>query len=124
MQQRLDRPVLPDFELVKLKALFFGDLVYNSWQKVFEYYETEIPKLQFDVAIIGCGTWGMPISKIIKNMGKGAIHLGEPTQLMFGVMGKRWKEWPYYSALVNKYWITEHKEKSNVANKIKDGCYW
>ncbi len=117
-------PLLPDFELVKLKSLFFGDPVYNTWKKVFQYYETEIPKLNFDVAIIGCGTWGMPICKIVKDMGKGAIHLGGATQLLFGVMGKRWKDWPEYSAMVNEYWITEHKEKPPVANIIEGGCYW
>lgn len=119
-----NKPTLPDFELVKLKALFFGDAIYNSWEKVFEYYETEIPKLDFDIAIIGCGTWGMPICKIVKDMGKGAIHLGGATQLVFGVMGKRWSDWLGYKEMVNEYWITEHKEKPDVANIIEGACYW
>ena len=118
------KETLPEFELVKLKSLFFDDEVYDTWQKVFEFYEREIPKLDFDVAIIGCGTWGMPICKIVKDLGKGAIHLGGATQLMFGVMGKRWKDWPDYAALVNEYWITEHKEKPKVAEVIEGSCYW
>jgi hypothetical protein len=116
--------VLPDFEIVPLKALFFGDEDYPEWIDVFNYYEKKIGELDFDVALIGCGTWGMPICKIIKDKGKGAIHLGGATQLMFGIMGKRWVNWPEYSQMVNEFWITEHKTKPPVANIIEGGCYW
>ncbi len=127
MQNReklFDIPMLPNFELIKLKALFFGDPVYTTWKSVFDYYKEQISMTEFDVAIVGCGTWGMPICKIIKDKGKGAIHLGGATQIMFGVMGKRWKDWPNYACLVNKYWLTEHKEKPEVAHLIENSCYW
>ncbi len=123
-EKLFSRPMLPDFEIVPLKALFFGDPNYPEWKDVYNYYEERIRSLDYDIAIIGCGTWGMPICSIVKSMGKGAIHLGGATQLLFGVMGKRWKDWPEYAAMVNEYWITEHKEKPSVANQIEGGCYW
>jgi hypothetical protein len=123
-EKLFDFPMLPTFELIKIKALFFRDPVFTTWKSVYEYYKVQISKIDFDVAIIGCGTWGMPISKIVKDKGKGAIHLGGATQIMFGVMGKRWKDWPEYTCLVNNYWMTKHNEKPEVASKIEDGCYW
>lgn len=123
-EKLFSRPMLPNFEIVPLKALFFGDPNYPEWKDVYNYYEEKIKSLEYDIAIIGCGTWGMPICNIVKSMGKGAIHLGGATQLLFGVMGKRWKDWPEYAAMINEYWITEHKEKPLVANQIEGGCYW
>jgi hypothetical protein len=116
--------VLPEFEIIPLKALFFGDEKYPQWMDVFNYYEKHINEIDFDISIVGCGTWGMPICKIVKDKGKGVIHLGGATQLMFGVMGKRWSAWPEYSKLVNEYWITEHKNKPAVSDIIEGGCYW
>ena len=46
----------------------------------------------FDVAIIGCGAYGMPLAAMLKQAGKQAIHLGGATQLLFGIKGKRWEE--------------------------------
>jgi threonine dehydrogenase-like Zn-dependent dehydrogenase len=36
----------------------------------------EIGKIDFDVAILGCGAYGLPLAAAIKGMGKQAIHLG------------------------------------------------
>jgi len=119
-----DRDLLPEFEIVPLKALFFGDEKYPEWKDVFNYYDEQINNLQFDVAIVGCGTWGMPICRVIKDKGKSVIHLGGATQILFGIMGKRWKSWSEYSNMVNEYWITEHKEVPKVANVIEGACYW
>lgn len=119
-----DRDILPDFEIVPLQALFFGDEKYPQWIDVFNYYNERINNLQFDVAIVGCGTWGMPICKVIKDKGKGVVHLGGATQILFGIMGKRWQSWPEYSKMVNDNWITEHKQVPKVANIIEGSCYW
>ena len=54
-------------------------------------------RLEFDVAIIGCGAYGFPLANEIKKMGKVAIHLAGATQLMFGIVGKRWEEEYIYS---------------------------
>lgn len=117
-------PVLPEFEIIPVKALFFDDPVYNSWSKIYEYYKEIIQKTNFDIAIIGCGTWGMPLCYEIKKLGKQAIHLGGATQILFGIMGKRWADWPEYSSMINDYWITKHETPPSVAQSIEGGCYW
>jgi hypothetical protein len=117
-------PVLPDFEIIPIKALFFDDPVYDSWIKIYEYYSEIISQTVFDVAIIGCGTWGMPLCYEVKKKGKQVIHLGGATQILFGVMGKRWRDWPEYSQMVNEFWITEHNNIPSAAKVIENGCYW
>ena len=117
-------PVLPIFDIIPVKALFFDDPVFNSWSKVYNYYSDIIERTDFDIALIGCGTWGMPICYEVKRKGKQAIHLGGATQILFGIMGKRWRNWPEYSNLVNQYWITKHTEIPTAAKLIEDGCYW
>ena len=49
-------------------------------------------RLEFDVSIVGCGAYGFPLANEIKKKGKVAIHLTGATQLMFGIVGKRWEE--------------------------------
>ena len=47
---------------------------------------------RFDIAIIGCGAYGLPLAAKLKKEGRQAIHLAGVTQLMFGIKGKRWEE--------------------------------
>lgn len=63
-------------------------------------------KIDFDIAIIGCGAYGMPLAAKLKKTGKQAIHLGGETQLLFGIKGKWWEE-NYPSKIAscfNEYW--------------------
>jgi hypothetical protein len=123
-ERLFDFPVLPDFEIIPVKALFFDDPVHDTWSKVYKYYQRIIHDIEFDIAIIGCGTWGMPICYEIKKKGKQAIHLGGATQILFGVMGNRWRHWPEYNKMVNEHWIAKHDEVPRVANIIENACYW
>ena len=91
---------------------------------MYNYYKKEISILEFDIAIVGCGTWGMTVGDLIKKNGRTAIHLGGATQLLFGVMGKRWAEWPNYKELINENWIVENENVPEVAKQIEGGCYW
>lgn len=62
--------------------------------------KNKINNLQFDVALIGAGAYGLPLASFIKRMGKKAIHLGGVLQLFFGIQGKAWDSWKIY----NKFW--------------------
>ena len=45
----------------------------------------QIESVEFDIAIIGCGAYGMPLSLFVKDLGKKAIHLGGNVQYLFGI---------------------------------------
>ena len=126
-----DPDVLPEFkELLTVKAVQSiadsKDQPFKNWFEALKYMEDEISKLDFDVAIIGCGAYGMCLAAHVKRMGKTAIHLAGWTQMLFGVYGNRWiKDQPEYSKFINKYWIRpSENERPKGADKVENGCYW
>lgn len=121
--------VLPEFELQTIKAVqtIAGqkDDRFESWFDALEYMKNEIHKRDFDVAIIGCGAYGMPLAIEAKRMGKQAIHMGGATQILFGIKGARWDKNPNVSSLYNEYWVRP-SEKERVQNSatVENSCYW
>lgn len=126
-----DPDVLPEFgDLLTVKAVQTiadqEDSRFETWFDALQYMKDEISKLDFDIALIGCGAYGMCIAAHVKRMGKQAIHLAGWTQMLFGVYGERWmKDQPLYSKFINKHWIRPlDSEKPKGAEKVENGCYW
>ena len=123
--------ILPEFELKTLKAVqtLCGekDERFNNWFEALEYMYEEALKIDFDVAIIGCGAYGMPLAAKLKQAGKQAIHLGGATQLLFGIKGRRWEE-NYPSKIAtcfNDAWTYPlDSEKPKNGSTVEKGCYW
>ena len=89
----------------------------------------DIKELDFDIALLGCGGYGLPLCNYIyETLGKSAIYVGGGLQLMFGVMGKRWEEIPMWKELIEQNDIEFIKPSgdeilSNM-NRIEEACYW
>lgn len=131
--------VLPEFNLITMQAVqtVAGEPSdFASWFDALDYMERKINGLDFDVAIIGCGAYGLPLAAHVKRMGRQAIHLAGGTQLLFGIKGARWdnpnygdeygiKELfpPYYCSLYNEYW-TKATEKPKNSDLVENSCYW
>ena len=78
---------------------------------------------EFDVCLIGCGAYGLPIAAAVKKMGKQAIHIGGSLQLLFKIKGKRWVNRVDYE--FDKSWISPLTEDiPSQASKVEDACYW
>lgn len=122
--------ILPEFELITMKAVqtIAGqrDERFDTWFDALDYMVDEASKIDFDVAIVGCGAYGFPLCAEIKKMNRPVIHLGGATQLMFGIKGKRWENVREMKQLVmNDVWIRpEQKEKPQNISVVEDGCYW
>lgn len=122
--------LLPEFELITYKAIqTIGgkceDKRFNSWFDVLNFMREEIKKIDFDIALVGCGAYGFPLSVMIKEDGKQAIHMGGALQILFGIKGKRWDEHPVISKLYNDYWVRpSEEEKPKEFNNFEGGCYW
>lgn len=123
--------ILPEFELITLKAVqTLGgetDSRFTTWFDALNWMKDECAKLDFDVAIIGCGAYGYPLAAEIKRMGKVAIHLAGATQLLFGIIGKRWEEEnpDFARDIVNEYWIRPSEgERIKKSETIESNCYW
>ena len=83
--------ILPNFELLTLKSVqsVAGmKTEFNTWFDAYHYMCSQIEKMNFDVAILGCGSYGLPLSAYIKDLGKQAIHLGDLHSFCSGLRGK------------------------------------
>lgn len=123
--------ILPEFELKTLKAVqtLCGeeDERFGTWFDALEYMYEKAIEIDFDVAVLGCGAYGMPLASMLKNAGKQAIHLGGATQLWFGIKGYRWENnYPTkIASFFNDAWVRAHAEETpKNANTVEKGCYW
>lgn len=124
-----ERPeLLPEFDLQTLKSpqtLAGNCYGYASWFDALEEMRRKISQLSFDVAIVGCGAYGMPVAAYIKSLGKKALQLGGHTQFLFGIKGRRWEEHPSFNKYINNDWIKPLPEEIPPMHKtVEGGCYW
>ena len=127
-----DNPdVLPKFKsLSTVKAVQSiggeGNPNFHSWFDALNHMKNEIDSCDYEIAIIGCGAYGMNLAAHVKRQGKIAIHLAGWTQMLFGVYGNRWTtDQPKYSKFINKHWIRPNQDETpNVASNVENGCYW
>lgn len=124
-----DNKILPDFDLKVYKPFELNEAQsrFNCWFEALDFMKQEIKKIDFDIAIIGAGAYGMNLAAEIKRNKKSAIHLGGATQLLFGIKGRRWidfpvQNYPIYN-LFNENWVRPSKKPSNYKD-IEGGCYW
>ena len=121
--------ILPEFELHTVKAVqtIAGnrDNRFRDWNEALQWMIDECKKVEFDVAIIGCGSYGFPLAAEIKKMGKIAIHLGGATQLLFGIRGRRWDSYEEYQPLYQEGWVRPSAEETprNI-EKVENSTYW
>jgi hypothetical protein len=125
-----DPSVLPDFELKTVKAVqsLAGESTpFVDWFEAYDHMCAEIAVVDFDIAIIGAGAYGLPLAAFVKGMGKQAIHLGGVTQILFGIKGRRWEE-AYADSigrLFNEHWIRPAENEVPSGYRIVEGgCYW
>jgi len=138
-----NKNILPEFELITLKAVQSAGGAksdFNSWFDALDYMKDEIAKIEFDICLLGCGAYGLPLAAHVKKLGKQSIHMGGGLQLLFGIKGKRWDDPNYgikefqnleglmetpYSSLYNDNWIRPLPEDTlDTSKNIDGGTYW
>ena len=125
--------MLPEFDLLVYKSVqsIAGNIPkeFNTWFDALNKMQDDIRKMDFDIAIIGCGAYGFPLAAFVKReLNKQAIHLGGATQLLFGVTGNRWEQGDYkddFKDIINEHWVRpSQKEKVQNSSSIEGSCYW
>jgi hypothetical protein len=120
--------ILPDFDLVTIKAiqtLYGNPSEFPTWFDALESMLDKIKTKDFDLAIIGAGAYGLPLGSMIKDIGRQAILLGGATQILFGIKGNRWENHPVISKLFNEYWTRPIPEEHfGNYKKMENACYW
>lgn len=122
---------LDDQEFVYYKAFntSAGNHIHKNWIETFEIMCNDISKLDFDVALLGCGGYGLPLCNYIHtDMKKSAIYIGGGLQMMFGVMGNRWEEREYWKDIMKKhnprFIRPSGDEILKDCSRVENGCYW
>lgn len=121
--------MLPEFELHTIKAVqtLAGqhDDRFSDWFEALDWMCEETTKVDYDVALIGCGAYGFPLGAFCKSQGKIAIHMGADVQMHFGILGERWSNHPWVKENINDNWVRPlEREKPQNANIVEGGCYW
>ena len=119
--------VLPAFSLdvVSPPWVFLDDQQGDTWHRHFSTLVDKVKKKDFDIAIIGASSFGLPLGSFIKSMGRQAIHLGGTTQLLFGIRGNRWEGHPVFSAYFDDTWVRPTTaEKPEGRHLIEGAAYW
>jgi hypothetical protein len=93
---------------------------------LFEYITSQIDRKDFDIALIGAAGLAIPLASYVKNIGKIGIDLGGALQFFFGVLGKRWRNWPTWNEIYyNEYWIDMPSRYIPKETGVCDnGAYW
>lgn len=123
-----DPDFLPEFELLTIKAVQSiggkGAEGFLDWFQALQYMKEQISKVEFDIALIGCGAYAFPLAAYVKDLGKKAVITAGATQLLFGIKGARWDNAetpvPYKDT-----WIRpDETERPEKADTVENGCYW
>lgn len=123
--------VLPEFESLHtvraVQSIEGQDVPFDTWFDALDYMQTEVSKHDFDIALIACGAYGLPLAAFIKSIGKQAIHIGGALQLLFGIRGSRWEGAPYnYDQTVfNEHWVRPGvQEIPKDYKSVECSSYW
>lgn len=99
--------VYPEFDLrlVNTPITYAGLPVamypHESWFATVEHLRAEISVVDFDVALLSCGSYAMPLGvHIEKILQRKAVYLGGVLQLFFGIMGRRYDN-PWFVDQIN-----------------------
>ena len=125
-----DNPsVLPEFELMTMPAVqtIAGnrDPRFKDWFEALDFMYEETKKYDYDVALLGCGAYGMPLAAKLKKDGKKVVYMGGVLQMLFGIWGKRWEVEPGAMELRNEHWVSPDPNFiPKGSESVEDGCYW
>ena len=99
---------------------------FDNWFEALEWMKSEIDKVDFDVALLGCGAYGIPLQHYIRSLGKQSVYVGGGLQILFGIKGKRWDNHPEISSFYNDYWVRADESEciANYKNVEQGGPYW
>jgi hypothetical protein len=123
-----DLNILPKFKsfevLAAVQSIGGYNDEFNNWFEALDYMKNQIKNIDFDVALIGCGAYGLPLASYVKNIGKQGLHLGGALQLLFAIKGRRW-ETEYNKIFTDDFWVyPKISERPAEYKKVESGCYW
>jgi hypothetical protein len=121
-----DERILPDFKLFTMKSVYGRPSAPGcaTWFDALDKMYQDAMQIDFDVAILACGPFAIPLGARFKRAGRSAITMCGVTQILFGIKGKRWDDRPYVSRFYNEHWVRpDQEELPDFAKTVEKGCY-
>jgi hypothetical protein len=100
---------------------------HSSWFESLKIMMDDISGIDFDVALLGCGSYGIPLLGWIKSeLKKSGVYVGGGLQLYFGIRGQRWDRSPDVSCFYNDSWIrcTEQEKPRHINMAGDEASYF
>jgi len=124
-----DNKIQPNFDLIPIKyptsIPITKDTPYSTSREVYDEFLQKVREEEFDIGIFGTGHTGLLFALECKKLGKTGIHLGGPTQILFGVKGNRWQEIKEFEPFFNDFWTRPLKsETPDKIDLVEGACYW
>ena len=124
-----NKEVLPEFASLQtikaVQSIAGNPVVFNSWFDALNWMKSEIDKKSFDIALLGCGAYALPLAAHIKRIGKKAVHMGGVLQFLFGITSKRYDENEEYKPYINEHFVyPDARDRPKNASAVEGGCYW
>ena len=124
--------VLPEFKkLTVIKAVQSiagnsSETGFKDWFEALDFMKNQMDQSDYEIALIGCGAYGMSLAAHAKRHGKIAIHMAGWIQMLFGIYGNRWiEDQPEFKKYINEYWTRPSiDERPKNVEKVEGGCYW
>lgn len=123
-----DGRVLPDFDLRTVRMPLSPALApprFPDWEAQFRAVMAEVETSPYDVLLVGAGGISLLAAAHARDGGRIGFHMGGLTQILFGIMGRRWDASPFIAQRRNASWTRpEGDEAPRAAVKVEQGCYW
>ena len=120
--------VLPEFQLQTVRMPLSPGLspaAEPDWQARFERIRDAVEAEPYDVLLVGAGGISLLLAAHAKTTGRIGFHMGGPTQILFGVRGRRWDAEPFFQSRINDAWVRPAGDEAPPGVlKIEQGCYW
>jgi len=103
---------------------------YGNAIHLFRNITDRMDSTDYDICLIGAAGLGIPLASHAKNRGKIGFSMGGILQILFGVLGKRWRERAdWMERNVNEHWINmperyKPKELAEGLEVCDNGAYW
>lgn len=99
---------------------------HGSWSESLEAAAAAIDAAgPFDVALLGCGSYGLPLADRVRSRGSPAVLVGGGLQLLFGIKGRRWTDRPDFVERINGNWVWPRNDETPPgARAVEGGAYW
>jgi hypothetical protein len=120
--------ILPQFELRTVRMPFSPGLrapEERDWEVRMNRLAREIEAVPYDILVAGAGGISLLLAAHARKTGRVGIHMGGPTQVLFGIRGRRWDNDPFFQGAMNEFWVRPSSDETPTdARSIENGCYW